>query len=107
MDAAVVLSAVGLVYTLVAPSFKVQKTEGPKKCDFASIKVLQKSEDKIYMKYNDRVYVMDKVATADGVKNVKRFETRDYKFVYLQLPEKSMLLDNHDMKPILNDCLDI
>lgn len=107
MDAAVVLSAIGLVYTIVSPSFKVQKIEGPKKCDFASIKVLQKGEDKIYMKYNERVYVMDKVPTAEGVKNVKRFETRDHKFAYLQLPEKAMLLDNHEMKPVLNDCLDI
>lgn len=107
MDAAVVLSAIGLAYTVISPSFKVQNVEGPKKCDFASIQVLQKGDNKIYMKYDGRVYVMDRVATNDGVKNVKRFETRDHVFTYLQLPEKSMLLNSKEMKPILNDCLDI
>lgn len=107
MSTAAVISLIGLTYTLVSPSFKLQKAEGPKKCDFASIQVLQKGENKIYMKYNNRVYVMDRVPTAKGVDNVKRYETRDNKLAYLQLPEKAMVLDNHEMRPLLNDCLDI
>jgi hypothetical protein len=107
MSTAVALSAIGLAYTLISPSFKVQNLEGPKSCDFASIQVLQKGDEKIYMKYNSRVYVMEKVPTAKGVDNVKRFETRTRDLAYLQLPEKGMLLNNREMKPLLNDCLDI
>lgn len=108
MSTAVALSALGLLYTVVSPSFKAQNLEGPKTCDFAQIKILQKNEEKkIYMKYNDRVFVMDRVPTAKGVTNVKRFETRHGDLVYLQLPEKGMLLNNSEMKPILNECLDV
>lgn len=107
MSSTVALSVIGLAYTIMAPSFKVQNLEGPKRCDFATIQVLQKGENKIYMKYDSRVYVLDRVPTAEGVKNVKRFETRDRELAYLQLPEKSMLLSNKEMKPLLNDCLDI
>ena len=107
MSTAVALSALGLLYTVAGPSFKAQNLEGPKTCDFAQIKILQKHEEKkIYMKYDNRVYVMDRVPTAKGVTNVKRFETRQGDLVYLQLPEKGMLLDNHGMRPILNECLD-
>lgn len=107
MSTAVVLSAIGLTYTLISPSFKAQKAEGPKRCDFATIQVLQKGEDKLFMKYNGRVYALDRVPTAKGVDNVKRYHTRDDEFAYLQLPEKAMLLNNREMKPVLNDCLDI
>jgi hemin uptake protein HemP len=107
MSTTVALSVLGLAYTIMSPSFKAQNLEGPKKCDFASIQVLQKGENKIYMKHNGRVFVMERVPTAEGVKNVKRFETRDHELAYLQLPEKAMLLNNKEMKPVLNDCLDI
>jgi len=104
---AAALSLLGLVYTVAAPSFKAQNLEGPKTCDFAQIKVLQKNDEKkIYLKHDNRVFVMDRVATAKGVQNVKRYETRQGDIVYLQLPEKGMLLNNADMRPILNECLD-
>ena len=45
--------------------------------------------------------------TNKGVKNIKRFETTNGGVVFLQLPEKAMLLDNVRMKPILNECKNI
>lgn len=106
MSATVALSLAGLIYT-ASTSFKPQKLEGTKTCDFATVQILQRDENKIYMKYDDRVFVMLKQPTAEGVKNIKRFETKQKDMVFLQLPEKAMLLDNKAMKPILNECLDV
>jgi hypothetical protein len=38
---------------------------------------------------------------------VRRFETDNSEVVFLQLPEKAMILDNKNMKPILTECKDV
>ena len=109
MEPTAILSVVGLTYTLlVGPSYayKPQKLEGTKQCDFATVQVLQRTSSKIYVKVGDVAYVMHSKPTNVGVKNVKRFETASGKYAFLQLPEKAILLDNHEMKPILNECKD-
>lgn len=118
MDASLALSIIGLGFSLATNPvygielvqkpgpFVLQKLEGKKSCDFADIKVLSKG-DTIYLKYNNKVHTMHRKPTAKGVKNVKRFETEKRGLVFLQLPEKAMLLDHVKMRPILNECLDV
>lgn len=118
MDASLLLSVVGLGFSLATNPvygielvqkpgpFVLQKLEGKKSCDFADIKVLSKN-NVVYLKYNNVVYTMYSKPTAKGVKNVKRFETAKRNLVYLQLPEKAMLLDHVNMRPLLNECLDV
>lgn len=118
MDASLLLSAVGLGFSVMTnPVFGVelvqrpgpfvlQKLEGKKSCDFGEIKVLSKNNI-VYIKYNSKVYTLYSKPTAKGVKNVKRFETEKRGLVFLQLPEKAMLLDQVKMRPLLNECLDV
>jgi len=110
MEPSLAVSLAGLAFTLFAgPSYayKYQELEGSKLCDFSNIQVLQKNDQKIYLKYEQTVFVMYQKPTNKGVKNVKRFETTNGGVVFLQLPEKAMLLDNVRMKPILNECKNI
>lgn len=118
MDASLLLSAIGLTLSVATnPAFGIelvqkpgpfvlQKLEGKKSCDFGEVRVLNSGET-IFLKYKDNVHVMHQKPTAKGVKNVKRFETVNRNLVFLQLPEKAMLLDQARMKPILNECLDV
>ena len=119
MDASLALSIIGLGFSLATNPvygielvqkpgpFVLQKLEGKKSCDFADIKVLSKNDKTIYLKYKNVVYTMHRKPTAKGVKNVKRFETEKRNLVFLQLPEKAMLLDHVNMRPLLNECLDV
>lgn len=107
--AAIVLSAVGLAFSISSANthaFKLQELEGTKVCDNQTIKVLQR-DNRVYIRTSQRVYTLAAVPTNEGVKNVRRFETRDRAMAFLQLPEKAMLLDNASMRPISNDCLNI
>ena len=110
MEPTAILSVAGLAYTLlIGPSYayKPQKLEGTKQCEFAVIKVLEKTPTKIYVKVRDTAFVMHSQPTNKGVTNVRRYETASGKLVYLQLPEKAMILDNEKMQPLLNECKDI
>ena len=104
----VLLSLVGLMFTLSSASHAgpPQQLEGTKACDNRVIKVLQK-DGKLYVKMQNQVYTMKSVATNNGVKNVSRFETWDSSIVFLQTPEKAMILDNVSMVPITNECRNI
>lgn len=109
MDPTVVLSAVGMAFTISAANshaFKLQELEGTKVCDNQTIRVLYR-DDKVYLRTAQKVYTMAAVPTNRGVNNVKRFETRDRTITFMQLPEKAMILDNAKMTPISNDCLNV
>lgn len=107
--ATILLSLVGFAFTVSSANshaFKLQDLEGTKVCDNQTIRVLNRN-DKVYIRTARRVYTLAAVPTNEGVKNVKRYETRDRAVAFLQLPEKAMLLDNASMRPISNDCLNI
>ena len=100
-----ILSAIGLVYTVSASagSFEPQKLEGTKVCETGMIKVLyQQSEQRLLIKHGNQVYVMTEAAVKE--KKARRFENVSGSLVYLQLPEKAMLLDNYAMKPVYTEC---
>jgi hypothetical protein len=104
----ILLSLVGLGVTLSSTSHAAspQQLEGTKSCDNRVIQVLQK-DSKLYVKMQNQVYTMKSVATNTGVKNVSRFETWDGSIVFIQTPEKAMILDNMSMVPITNECRNI
>lgn len=108
MEPTVVMSIAGLALTAASTvhAFKVQDLEGAKACDNQTIKVLYK-DDRLFLKTHNQVFVMTSVPTNKGVTNVKRFETKDRRLAFLQLPEKAMLLNNATMRPVSNDCINI
>ena len=108
MDVSTILSIIGLGITTSTASyaFTLQSLEGTKACEDRVIQTLYVDE-RLYMKMNGKVYTMVRVPTAKGVKNVRRFETRDRSVAFLQLPEKALVLDNVQMRPITNECRDI
>jgi hypothetical protein len=97
------LSVIGLTYTLSANAIEPQKLEGTKVCETGMLKVLYQQEQKrLLIKHGDQVYVMTERTVKE--KKARRFETVSGSLVYLHLPEKAMLLDNYDMKPVFTDC---
>lgn len=108
MEPTIVMSIAGLAMTAATTvqAFQVQNLEGTKVCDNRTIRVLYK-DDKLYLNMDSKIFTMVKVPTNKGVNNVRRFETRDRSLAYLQLPEKSMILNNKTMRPVTNDCLDV
>lgn len=108
MSASVALSALGLAITISTnPVYGFgQRLEGAKQCDFGSIKVLG-NETHLFLKYKDSVHTFYRKPVNKGVKNILRFETANRSHIYLQLQDKSMLLDYINMRPILNECKDL
>lgn len=108
MEPTLALSVAGLALTAATTvnSFKVQNDDGVKACDNQVIRVLYK-DDRLYLKMRGQVFTMVRVPTNKGVTNVKRYETKDRKLAFLQLPEKAMVLNNATMRPVTNDCLDV
>ena len=109
MEPSLLLSALGLVFTLNATSaaaFKEQKLEGSKICENGLIiKTLYRDQNKrLYLKSRETVLSMTEKPTKN---TVRRFETDNSEVVFLQLPEKAMILDNKNMKPILTECKDV
>ena len=104
MSASVVLGVLGLAFSasnaLSGPSYPKQDLEGVKTCETEVMRVLLR-DDVLYVKIRDRVLTFTEKPTQT---NVRRFETYDSKLVFLQLPEKTMLLDNVRMKPLLTEC---
>lgn len=108
MDVSTVISAVGLVLTIshnTAHAYKYQDIEGVKKCDFTTLHVLRKADNKIYLKMNNKVHVMYSRPTVKGNEKIMRFETTNGNLVLLQTPEKALVLDNVRMRPIYNECI--
>lgn len=108
MEPTIGISLIGLALTAstTVHAFKVQNLEGTKACDNRVIRVLHR-DDRLYLKMQGQVFTMVQVPTNKGVTNVKRYETRDRKLAFLQLPEKAMILNNATMRPVTNDCLDV
>ena len=108
MEPSLLLSVIGLVFTLnanSAPSYKPQKLEGSKVCEAGIIKTLYRDQEKrLYLKSKQTILSMSEKPTKNAV---RRFETDNGEIVFLQLPEKAMLLDNKNMRPILTECKDI
>ena len=108
MDVSVVASVIGLALTVshnAAHAYKYQDIEGKKHCDFTTVYVLKKSDEKIYLKMNNKVFVMFSRPTAKGNEKIKRFETGDSSLVLIQTPEKALILDNVKMRPMYNECI--
>lgn len=108
MELSAIASIIGLVLTVQhtsAHAAKYQELEGKKSCDFSTVYVLQKAPHKIYLKMKDKVYVMTRRATNVGVEDIERFETKDGSLVFLQTPQKALVLDNVKMTPLLNECI--
>lgn len=98
-----IISLIGLSYTMTATAIEPQKLDGTKVCETGMIKVLYQQEQKrLLVKHGDQVYVMTERTVKE--KKARRFETVSGSLVYLHLPEKAMLLDNYDMKPVYTDC---
>lgn len=98
-----IISLIGLSYTMTATAIEPQKLDGTKVCETGIIKVLYQQEQKrLLVKHGDQVYVMTERTVKE--KKARRFETVSGSLVYLHLPEKAMLLDNYDMKPVYTDC---
>jgi len=112
MDASILISLLGLVITTSnsAQAYKPQKLEGAKACEHTILKTLYSEKyQRLYVKYQNpnnttMIFSMVEKPTNTGV---RRFETDNGNVVFLQLPEKSMLLDNKNMKPIVSECRDV
>jgi formylmethanofuran dehydrogenase subunit D len=98
-----ILSIIGLTYTMSANAIEPQKLEGTKVCETGMIKVLyQQDQKRLLVKHGDQVHVMTERVVKE--KKARRFENISGSLVYLHLPEKAMLLDNYEMKPVYTDC---
>jgi len=103
MSASILISLIGLGYTVSSSSAELHKLEGMKLCETGVVKVLWREKDKrLLMKYEDKVYVMTEKPAVE--KRVRRFESPTGSLLYLHLPEKSMLLDQAKMQPIYTEC---
>jgi hypothetical protein len=57
--------------------------------------------DKLILNWAGRDRILHAVPTQTGA---LRYEGAISRLVYLQIPSKSLLLDNHSMQPVLNEC---
>ena len=101
------ISTVGLLVALANPTpnqINTEKVTGVKVCENdVVLKVLLREETgTMYIKAeNNRIFVLQEKQVDTGV---RRFESKDKTLIYIQQPNKAVILDGVNMRPVVDEC---